>query len=105
MTEVVYYLRKGDRIKIGWSGNLKARMRALRPDELLAIEPGCLHQETARHHHVALRLTNDEHRPVRAVADDEHGGDLSAAIRALLVEALAARTIRALQPTDGQEQR
>lgn len=60
MTEsVVYYLRKGDRIKIGWSGNLSARMRALRPDALLAVEPGCMHLETGRHHQFAEhRLPN-----------------------------------------------
>ncbi len=42
--------------------------------------------------YVALRLTKAEARPAQAVADAEHGGNLSAAIRALLVEALAART-------------
>lgn len=59
MTDVVYYLRRGDLIKIGWSGNLKARMRTLRPDELLAVEPGCMHIETGRHHQFAThRLPN-----------------------------------------------
>jgi hypothetical protein len=53
VTDVVYYLRRNDLIKIGWSGNLKARMRALRPDELLAVEPGCMHIETGRHHQFA----------------------------------------------------
>lgn len=57
---VVYYLRRSDLIKIGWSGNLKSRMRALRPDELLAAEPGCMHLETGRHHQFdAHRLPND----------------------------------------------
>ena len=57
---VVYYLRRNDLIKIGWSGNLKARMRALRPDELLAAEPGCIHIETGRHHQFAEhRLPNN----------------------------------------------
>lgn len=60
MASVVYYIRRGDFIKIGWSGNLKARMRALRPDELLAVEPGCMHIETGRHHQFsAYRLPND----------------------------------------------
>ena len=53
--------------------------------------------------YVALRLTETEAQPVQDVADAEHAGNLSAAIRALLVEALAARTIRALQPTNDQE--
>lgn len=148
MTAVVYYLRRNGLIKIGWTGNIKARMRALRPDELLAVEPGCMHIETGRHHQfaehrlpndgngdewfspepevlahieliaqmyptpvlaellprttyspdgqrrraVALRLTDEEEAPVQTVADAEHGGNLSAAIRALLAEALTART-------------
>jgi len=46
-----------------------------------------------REHYVALRLTGDEKRPVQAVADFEHSGNLSDAIRALLIEALAARTM------------
>lgn len=44
-----------------------------------------------RRRYVALRLSEEEEAPVRAVADAEHGGELSAAIRALLAEALAAR--------------
>ena len=40
---------------------------------------------------VPLRLSEEEERPVREVADAEHEGNLSEAIRALLVEALAAR--------------
>jgi hypothetical protein len=51
---------------------------------------------------VPLRLSEDEERPVQAVANAEHGGNLSAAIRALLAEALADRAPR---PTDTQEQR
>jgi hypothetical protein len=149
VSNVVYYLRRNGLIKIGWSGNLAARMRTLRPGELLAVEPGCLHIETGRHHQFAehrlsndgngdewfspdpellahieliaqmyptpdlaevlsaprgtthsqdgrrravpLRLSTEEERPVQAVADAEHGGNLSAAIRALIAEALAAR--------------
>lgn len=44
-----------------------------------------------RDRYVALRLTEAEARPAQQVADAEHAGNLSAAIRALLVEALAAR--------------
>jgi hypothetical protein len=42
--------------------------------------------------HMALRLTQAEAHPAQAVADAEHAGNLSAAVRALLAEALAART-------------
>lgn len=43
---------------------------------------------------VALRLSHAEEEPVVAVAAAEHGGNLSATIRALLVEALEARSRR-----------
>jgi hypothetical protein len=49
--------------------------------------------------YVALRLTKATVAPVRAVADAEHGGNLSAAIRALLAEALTARARTADQET------
>lgn len=44
--------------------------------------------------YVAFRLTKAEAAPLQAVAAAEHNGDLSAAIRALLVEALAVRATR-----------
>ena len=52
--------------------------------------------------YVGLRLTGAEEAPVRALAAAEHGGDMSAAIRALLVEALDERTAPrpALRPGD-----
>lgn len=58
MNSVVYYIRRGDHIKIGRTVNFRARMRELRPDEVLATEPGAHEVETARHrqfraHHVA----------------------------------------------------
>lgn len=51
--EVVYYIRREGLIKIGWTRNLAARMRRLRPDELLAVEPGNLPLETGRHRQFA----------------------------------------------------
>jgi hypothetical protein len=48
---------------------------------------------------VPLKLTEAEEAPVRAVADAEHDGNLSAAIRALLAEALTARARTADQET------
>lgn len=46
---VVYYMRFGNRIKIGYSTNLRVRRDALRPDEILAIEPGYQGEERAQH--------------------------------------------------------
>lgn len=45
----VYYARIGGYIKIGYSARLKRRFSALRADELLAVEPGGLDLERARH--------------------------------------------------------
>lgn len=49
----VYYARCGHLIKIGWTTGLRSRMQALRPDELVAIEPGSRHVETQRHREFA----------------------------------------------------
>lgn len=47
--DVVYYLRFGDRIKIGTSSNPRSRLAQLRYDELLAFEPGNRAVEQRRH--------------------------------------------------------
>lgn len=48
-TPVVYYVRVGRFIKVGYSANLAERMRAYPPDaELLAYEPGSRHLESKR---------------------------------------------------------
>ena len=49
---VVYYVRIGEYVKIGTTGNLPQRLRQLRvsPDDLLAVEPGSVGVERARHH-------------------------------------------------------
>jgi hypothetical protein len=47
--DVVYYLRFGDRIKIGTSANPHARLAQLRYDELLAFERGGRATEQKRH--------------------------------------------------------
>lgn len=52
----------------------------------------------ARRRAVPLRLSEAEERPVREVADSEFGGNVSAAIRALLAEALTARDQGEPQP-------
>jgi hypothetical protein len=47
--QVVYYLRLGNRIKIGTSTNLPTRLLALPHDEVLAVEPGGNAVEHNRH--------------------------------------------------------
>jgi hypothetical protein len=55
----VYYLRVGERIKIGYSVDVKRRMRAYPPGcELLAVEPGDRDQERQRHQQFAGSRTD-----------------------------------------------
>lgn len=46
---VVYYVRIGDKIKIGTTTSFKYRMISLMPDEILATEPGHVELERLRH--------------------------------------------------------
>ncbi|MGW3196322.1 hypothetical protein ACWDBD_17385 [Streptomyces sp. NPDC001118] len=46
---VVYYIRRGNLIKIGTTRAFANRMRTLMPDEILAIEPGSYSRENQRH--------------------------------------------------------
>ena len=48
-TPLVYYAQIGDYIKIGYSTRLRQRLRTLRADHLLAVEPGGLDLERERH--------------------------------------------------------
>lgn len=58
--EVVYYLRFGDRIKIGYSSNLATRLTVIPHDEVLATEPGTRETEQQRHRQFSdLRLTGE----------------------------------------------
>lgn len=56
---VVYYIRMGERVKIGRTSDLVTRMRTFyaQPEQLLAVEPGViiegLDRETQRHHEFA----------------------------------------------------
>ncbi|MET8866516.1 GIY-YIG nuclease family protein [Nonomuraea sp. NPDC004580] len=50
---IVYYVRIGNNIKIGWTTNLKQRMTTLMPDEILATEPGEEQLERLRHQQFA----------------------------------------------------
>jgi hypothetical protein len=52
--DVVYYLRAGDRIKIGTSGNPRSRLAALHWDQLLAFERGGRELEQRRHAQFAV---------------------------------------------------
>jgi len=61
---IVYYIRRGPVIKIGWSGAPGARFLDLLPDEILAFEPGGVKEETFRHRQFAhLRCRNEYFRP------------------------------------------
>lgn len=58
---VVYYVRFGDRIKIGTSGRPRQRLSAIPHDELLAFEPGDRMLEQKRHLQFAVaRLGTSE---------------------------------------------
>lgn len=46
---VVYYIRRGRYVKIGTTTNLRARLRDLMPDEVLAVEPGSYLLESQLH--------------------------------------------------------
>lgn len=83
--QVVYYLRFGDRIKIGTTTDLPQRLQALPHDELLAIEPGGMTLERTRHLQFAdLRVTREwfEAAPVlfshAHELREKHGRPLSA---------------------------
>lgn len=58
--DVVYYVRAGDRLKIGTSSKPRQRLAALWFDELLAFERGGRAVEQARHReYAALRGTGE----------------------------------------------
>jgi hypothetical protein len=59
-TSVVYYMRLGDRVKIGVTTNLTARLASVRPEELMATEPGDRSIEQARHRQFAHLRTSGE---------------------------------------------
>lgn len=57
---VVYYMRIGNRVKIGCSTNLVTRLAAINPEELMATEPGDLGTERERHEEFAELRTHGE---------------------------------------------
>ena len=56
----VYYMRFGDRVKIGTTTNLLLRLEAIPHDELLATEPGSMALEKQRHKQFKLLQVNGE---------------------------------------------
>lgn len=79
---VVYYIRRGEYVKIGTTTNLRNRMRDLMPDEILAVEPGSYDLESTLHATFAeirlspsmeyFRLTEELRRHIDAVVA-KHG--------------------------------
>lgn len=53
LESVVYYMRVGNRVKIGYSTNLESRVNAVMPEEVLATEPGGPMLESVRHRQFA----------------------------------------------------
>jgi hypothetical protein len=56
----VYYMRIGNRCKIGYTTNLTRRMLVVVPEEVLAIEPGTLETEVQRHDEFSQLRTHAE---------------------------------------------
>lgn len=76
-TERVYYLRFGDRIKIGTSSSFKGRLSTLPYHEVLAIEPGTFALERERHREFdALRIQGQREWFHDAPALGAHAGRL-----------------------------
>lgn len=72
-TSVVYYIRRGAMVKIGTTQNLHARMSALRPDEVLAVEPGSYDREAEMHRRfIALRVPGQRERFYAGPALQQH---------------------------------
>jgi hypothetical protein len=57
----VYYLRCGRLIKIGMTTNLASRFASIRPNEVLAIEPGGAEREKEMHRHFAALRAGGEY--------------------------------------------
>ncbi|WP_396921658.1 hypothetical protein [Mycolicibacterium sp.] len=57
---IVYYLKFGDRVKIGTSTNLRKRLLDIPHDEVLAVEPGGSAMERCRHLQFANSRVNGE---------------------------------------------
>lgn len=61
---VIYYIRFGNRVKIGTTKDLRTRLARLPYDELLAVEPGGYDVEASRHRQFQLhRVSGDWFKP------------------------------------------
>jgi hypothetical protein len=58
--ERVYYMRMGNRCKIGYTTNLRSRVATINPEELLGWEPGSRKLEQERHKQFADLRTHGE---------------------------------------------
>lgn len=56
----VYYMRIGNRVKIGFSTNLIERVKTINPEELMAVEPGGQDVERRRHGQFCQLRTHGE---------------------------------------------
>lgn len=79
---IVYYIRRGDLIKIGTTTDPEGRLRELLPDAILAFEPGDAILEATRHRqfgHCRVSRRGEYFRPTEALAKhiaclrEEHG--------------------------------
>lgn len=68
--QCVYYVRRANMVKIGYTVDLTTRMIALRPNEILAIEPGNEQLERERHKQFRdLRIEGEYFHPGKALQD------------------------------------
>lgn len=71
---IVYYLRFGDRIKIGTTRNLPKRLAAVPHDEVLATELGDFQVEGSRHRQFQhLRIKGEWFQPAQDLLDHIEG--------------------------------
>lgn len=67
---VVYYIRIGNLIKIGTTSDMRQRMLKLKPEEILAAEPGSYELERKRHQQFARHRSHGEYfLPARELTD------------------------------------
>lgn len=74
LRSVVYYMRIGNRVKIGYTANLRQRLNAINPEELLATEQGGPKREAERHQQFAhLRVHGEWFRYEGALVEHVSG--------------------------------
>lgn len=57
---IVYYMRLGDLVKIGYTTNLTARLESINPQEVMTTEPGGPDRERRRHEQFAALRVHGE---------------------------------------------